>query len=120
MPPDVLHGCGGLWLARHGQSFAVGADWRTWPPETLRAVIAHEMAHVVRQDVAWQLVARLACALYWFQPLAWLAAWRMRVEREYACDDSVLRAGERPIAYARILLDVASRLNAGTSAPGAA
>ncbi|MBI3861585.1 MAG: PD40 domain-containing protein [Planctomycetia bacterium] len=96
------------------------ADWRRWPAETLRAVIAHEMSHVVRQDVAWQLLARLACALYWFQPLAWLAAWRMRVEREYACDDSVLCVGEKPTAYARVLVDVAGRLIAGTSVSGAA
>jgi beta-lactamase regulating signal transducer with metallopeptidase domain len=78
------------------------------------------MSHVVRRDVAWQLVARLACAVYWFQPLAWLAAWRMRVEREYAYDDTVLHVGEKPIAYARMLIDVAGRLSAGTTVPGVA
>jgi ankyrin repeat protein len=96
------------------------ADWRHWPQETLDALIAHELSHIVRRDVAWQLVARLACALYWFQPLAWLAAWRMRVEREYACDDSVLSLGQKPATYARMLLAVAERLSAETAVPGVA
>jgi ankyrin repeat protein/beta-lactamase regulating signal transducer with metallopeptidase domain len=96
------------------------ADWRQWPQETLRGLIAHELSHIVRRDVAWQLVARLACALYWFQPLVWLAAWRMRVEREYACDDSVLRLGQKPTTYARMLLDVAERLGAETAVPSVA
>jgi hypothetical protein len=55
-----------------------------------------------------QTIARLACALYWFHPLAWLAVWRMRVERELACDDWVLRSGESSTRYARWLLDVAA------------
>jgi BlaR1 peptidase M56/Carboxypeptidase regulatory-like domain len=87
------------------------ADWRGWSDVTLRAVITHELSHVVRRDVAWQLVAHLACALYWFHPLAWLASRRMRVERETACDDSVLRVGEQPAVYARVLVHLTERMN---------
>jgi beta-lactamase regulating signal transducer with metallopeptidase domain len=90
--------------------------WRTWPPAQLDAVLTHELAHVARRDVLWQTLARLACALYWFHPLAWLAAARMRVDRELACDDWVLRAGEPSTRYARWLLDVAAAL-AGRSTP---
>ena len=84
------------------------SDWRKWPDEHLRAALAHEFAHVGRRDVGWQLLARLACIVYWMHPLVWLAAWRMRVERETACDDRVLEIGEQPSRYARLLLSVAT------------
>src|SRR5262245_3763084 len=75
----------------------------------LPSVIAHEIAHVERRDCLTQLVARLACALYWFNPLVWCAARRIALERERACDDRVLAAGADPIAYSQILVDMARR-----------
>jgi beta-lactamase regulating signal transducer with metallopeptidase domain len=78
-----------------------------WSPERLRAVLLHELGHVRRRDTLVQLGAQLACALYWWNPLAWLAAVRLRIEREHACDDLVLGAGIRPSSYAADLLEVA-------------
>lgn len=83
-----------------------------WSPERLRAVFIHELGHVRRRDPAIQLVAQLLCALYWWNPLTWLAAARLRVEREHACDDLVLEAGIQPSSYAAALLDVARNLGA--------
>jgi beta-lactamase regulating signal transducer with metallopeptidase domain len=96
------------------------AGWREWPVVRLEGVLAHELAHILRCDVAWQLVARLACAVYWFHPLAWLAAWRMRTERESACDDCALSAGAPAAEYSRALLEIASQLQAARQAPPAA
>ena len=79
---------------------------RDWSGEQVRSVLLHELAHVQRRDTLAQLLAQLACALHWFNPLVWLAGWRLGVECERACDDRVLASGVRPSAYAGHLLDV--------------
>ncbi|MGO9913196.1 MAG: carboxypeptidase regulatory-like domain-containing protein, partial [Isosphaeraceae bacterium] len=81
-----------------------------WPTEKIRMVLSHELAHIERRDVFWQLVARTAAALYWFHPLTWLALRRMRQERERACDDRVLLAGVPPVDYAAGLAEFAAGL----------
>lgn len=83
------------------------SQWRQWLTESRRLVLLHELAHVKRLDVVYQCVARVACAIFWFHPLAWYALRRLRIERELACDDCVLMAGERPSSYAKQLLDIA-------------
>ena len=88
------------------------ADAGAWSRERRRDVLLHELAHVKRHDFLVQLVAHVACALYWFHPLVWLAATRLREERERACDDQVLRAGATPSAYATHLLEIARTLRA--------
>ncbi|MDQ3520522.1 MAG: M56 family metallopeptidase, partial [Gemmatimonadota bacterium] len=79
----------------------------SWPVEQKRAALTHEMAHVARSDYLTQLVASIACCLYWFNPLAWLAARRLRSESELACDDRVIAGGTAPTDYAVQLLGVA-------------
>jgi len=78
-----------------------------WTTERLKMVLAHEAAHVKRRDWAWQVLAQLACAMHFFNPLAWIAARRLRIESEHACDDFVLQVGIEPASYAQELLNIA-------------
>jgi beta-lactamase regulating signal transducer with metallopeptidase domain len=92
------------------------ADAEQWPFARRRDVMLHELAHVARRDCLTQLVSQAACALYWFDPLVWLAARALRGERERACDDAVVRAGARPSEYATYLLQTARDLRVPRSA----
>jgi TonB family protein len=78
-----------------------------WPEDLRRIVLSHELAHIARQDWFLQICAELARATYWFHPLVWLAAARLRQESERASDDAVLLSGIAPSHYASQLLDLA-------------
>ena len=82
-------------------------DAQYWTTERLRIVLVHEAAHVARLDYLAQLVATIACAVYWFNPITWLAASRLRAEAEHAADDRVLAAGVDGVTYASHLLELA-------------
>jgi beta-lactamase regulating signal transducer with metallopeptidase domain len=82
---------------------------QSWPAERRRIAVLHELGHVTRRDYLAQLVATLTCAVYWFHPLVWIAAARLRSESEHACDDCVLAQGAPPVDYAAALLEVARR-----------
>ncbi len=78
-----------------------------WTDRRRRAVLCHELAHVRRFDLGLTILSRIGCAIYWFHPLVWVAARRLRLESERACDDLVLGVGTRPSEYADHLLQIA-------------
>jgi len=86
------------------------SDAEKWDTERRTVVLAHELAHVRRWDTLTQWIAHLALAAFWFHPLVWMAARRMREEREHACDDAVLSIGTRPVEYADHLLNIVRSL----------
>jgi beta-lactamase regulating signal transducer with metallopeptidase domain len=98
----------GLWHAR----LLVPEQAAAWPASQRRDVLLHELGHVGRRDCLTQLLAQVACAAYWFNPLAWVAGRRMQVERERACDDLVLNGGAEAASYATHLLQSVSAVPA--------
>jgi bla regulator protein BlaR1 len=71
------------------------------------AIIAHELAHVARMDWIKLLLARVATALFWFNPLVWLLAREAHQLREEAADDAVLATDVVDTDYAQLLVGVA-------------
>ena len=94
------------------------ADATGWSADRLEAVLLHELAHIRRLDCLWRLLARLACALFWFNPLVWIVARRHAAETELAADRLAISTGIRSSIYADALLAAAfhqrTRLNALT------
>lgn len=82
------------------------AECRSWSAEQRDAVLIHELGHIRRRDLHGHTLGRITCALYWFHPLAWTAARRLRDASERACDDLAIRLGARPSEYAQHLLDI--------------
>ncbi len=77
-----------------------------WSDDRIRVVLAHELAHVSRGDWVVQLVAEIACAVYWFHPLFWVARNRVHRESEHAADDVALGLGLEASDYAGHLLAI--------------
>lgn len=103
----------GVW--RTAVLLPAGAE--TWTVGRRRAVLAHEAAHIRRRDPLILLAAQITTALYWFHPLCWFAAARLRAESERACDDAALRIGLRPSGYAGHLLELACRFDTQFAIP---
>jgi hypothetical protein len=83
-------------------------------PEQAEAIIAHELAHVVHFDWAKLILARVATAAFWFNPLAWVLAREAHQLREEAADDAVLGANIAGPDYAELLIGVARHQCRGT------
>lgn len=86
-------------------------------------VIAHERAHLSRLDQVWKPLGYCLLAVYWFNPLCWLAYVLFCRDMELACDEKVIRDMdvEDKKVYSRVLLsfsDPSHRIAAGPLAFG--
>jgi beta-lactamase regulating signal transducer with metallopeptidase domain len=87
----------------------------------LRWLLCHELAHIRRRDTLTYAVWRLARAIHWFNPLAWLAASSVKTSAESASDERVLSsaATQNHIQYGQSLLRVAELLTEWKPVPTA-
>jgi TonB family protein len=93
----------GLWWPR----IVVPADFdHRYDPQQRELVLAHERVHLGRGDLPMNALACVLRCVFWFNPFVHLAAARLRLDQELACDAVVLarnpRAGR---AYAAALLN---------------
>ena len=96
----------GLWNSK----ILLPEDFEKWSEERQRVVLIHELAHIKRYDCLTQLMAQIICVIYWFNPFVWYAARQLRILRELASDDYVLRSGTKPSVYANHLLETTKLL----------
>ncbi|MEP6836131.1 MAG: M56 family metallopeptidase [Gemmatimonas sp.] len=89
---------------------------REWSPSRLHAVLSHELAHVSRHDYATQLLATVTCAAFWFHPMVWVAARKLRNDCERAADDCAI-ATIPSAQYAEHLLAIAAHASFASSTP---
>ena len=74
----------------------------------LRHVLAHELTHARHLDHIWTLLRGVCLALYWFDPLVWVAATVSNADCELACDEGTLARLEEAdrIPYGKTLLSL--------------
>ena len=91
------------------------ADWREWETQKLRAVLAHEMAHVARKDALVQILSAVHRCFFWFSPVSWWLHQRIAELAEHAADDRAIEVVSDRAYYAEVLLSFFEALRA---APG--
>ena len=79
---------------------------RLWDADRRNIVLLHELTHIKRGDFVAHLISEVARAVYWFNPLVWLASRQVRAEAERATDERVVHVGAPPSEYAAHLLDI--------------
>ncbi len=79
-------------------SCIVGLD-----PAQLEAVLAHELAHIRRNDYLVNLMQSVVETILFYHPIVWWISRRIREEREHCCDDLAVKVCGDPVAYARAL-----------------
>jgi TonB family protein len=81
---------------------------RTLDSTDLQRIVAHERAHVLRKDPAFNLLVRAIGALLFYDPFVHFVARKLADEREAACDDLVIAQTGRNLEYAACLATLAA------------
>ena len=84
------------------------------PPDVLEIVIAHELAHLRRWDLAINFFQRVIECVLFFHPVVWWCSKRLRIEREICCDALAMRAVGNRAQYAKALTYLADQRFAAT------
>lgn len=73
----------------------------------LEMVLAHELAHILRQDYLFNLGQALAETVFFYHPAVWFLAAVLHAERENCCDDLAARVGGSPRQLVKALAALA-------------
>ena len=85
-------------------------------PESLEAVIAHELAHLRRWDQWTNLLQRLVETLLFYHPAVWWLSRSVSYQREMSADNLAVAVTGQPVTYASVL-EFVGRKRLGLPAP---
>ncbi len=90
--------------------------------EEMRYVFLHELAHLKRRDIYVGWLTSFLQVLHWFNPLVWFAFYRMRADRELACDALVLARTQKEESqeYGRAIVGLLRRFSRSRPLPAMA
>lgn len=91
------------------QAIILSSEWREWSSAELKAVLAHEWAHVVRRDYACRIVASLCVAMQCLQPLVYWLRRQLVLTQELAADELAAAAIGSRAEYLRALVQITLR-----------
>jgi bla regulator protein BlaR1 len=101
----------------HAAIVLPSAMFSSFNRDEIRLILAHELAHIKRRDLAWNAVGAPVHVLLYFHPLVWLAHRCARQEQEMACDELVVtRLNITHAAYGQTLLKIVQQIGRGLRA----
>src|SRR5262249_37577999 len=94
-------------VGRRGPPVLRRETWRTWTPDERRAVLAHEVAHIVHHDYAAWVLAQVSLIANFYNPLVHWLVGRLRIEQELAADSCGARLAGGNATYLTTLAGMA-------------
>lgn len=85
-------------------------------PMQLETILAHELAHIRRQDYLVNVLQSVVEILFFYHPAVWWLSNRIRLERENCCDDVAVSVCGNPLLYARALAELEELRDAASPA----
>ena len=75
-------------------------------PEQVEAILAHELAHIVRKDYLQNFIQSIIEVVFYYHPAVWFISAVVRNERENCCDDLAIQACGNSLTYAKALVEL--------------
>ncbi len=79
------------------------------PRDQMEAIIAHELAHIRRNDFLVNIFQSIIESVFFYHPAIWWISGIIRKEREHCCDDLAVSVCEESVVYAKALANLQER-----------
>jgi beta-lactamase regulating signal transducer with metallopeptidase domain len=73
-------------------------------PKEVEAILAHELAHILRHDFLLNILQSIIETLFYFNPAVWWISANIRAERENCCDDLAIQICGSSLSYVKALV----------------
>ncbi len=73
-------------------------------PQQVEAILAHELAHILRNDFIINILQYIIEAIFYYHPAVWWISANIRTEREHCCDDAAVLVCGNSLTYAKALV----------------